>query len=218
MTTKDEWFTPKRIVEAARAALGGIDLDPASTAAANRTVAADEFYTLADNGLARSWAGRVWLNPPYSRPEPWMDRLIYGWRTGDVPVGVTILTATSALGTEYGARLLEASRLIVFPGRVRFLTPDGSEGESPRDASVLIAGGESLNASWHDSCSCSPSGPRPAGTPAAALWPYPAGVGPILRSARYKRPDSLCFLAMFGPVLSALLPTRGESASRSGRP
>lgn len=60
-----EHFTPPDIVEAARAALGGIDLDPASCAEANRTVKAHRFFARKENGFRREWhAKTVFLNPP----------------------------------------------------------------------------------------------------------------------------------------------------------
>jgi len=60
-----EWYTPRRFTDAARAVMGGIDLDPASCEVANQTVQATTFYTEKQNGLTLPWYGRVWLNPPF---------------------------------------------------------------------------------------------------------------------------------------------------------
>ena len=52
---ENEWYTPAHIVEAARACMGGIDLDPATSAKAQETVKAEAFYTIGDDALALSW-------------------------------------------------------------------------------------------------------------------------------------------------------------------
>jgi len=63
----NNWFTPAKYIEAARAVMNGIDLDPASCEQANRTVKATRYYTKEDNGLMQPLYGRIWCNPPYGR-------------------------------------------------------------------------------------------------------------------------------------------------------
>lgn len=62
----DEWYTPAKYVDAARAVMGSIDLDPASNAHAQKTVRATRFFTAADDGLVKPWTGAIFCNPPYS--------------------------------------------------------------------------------------------------------------------------------------------------------
>lgn len=61
----DEWLTPKPIIDA----LGGaesFDVDPCASVVRPWPTARIHF-TIQDDGLAREWHGRVWLNPPYHR-------------------------------------------------------------------------------------------------------------------------------------------------------
>lgn len=67
-SASDDWGTPAEIVEAARALMGGIDLDPASSERHNLRVGATEIFGDPDegyvNGFTAPWHGRVFLNPP----------------------------------------------------------------------------------------------------------------------------------------------------------
>jgi len=74
-----EWFTPRPLVEAAREVLGGIDLDPASHAEANKIIQAGRIYDERANGLRRPWSGRVFLNPPGGLVAEFWHRLIDAW-------------------------------------------------------------------------------------------------------------------------------------------
>ena len=55
----DEWYTPKEVLEA----LGKFDLDPCAAVAPLWPTA-----TVMYDKRSQKWKGRVWLNPPYSRP------------------------------------------------------------------------------------------------------------------------------------------------------
>jgi len=69
LSKTNEHYTPAEYVQAARDVLGLIDLDPASCAVAQQTVKAERFFTKEENGLAHTWVGSVWLNPPGGRLE-----------------------------------------------------------------------------------------------------------------------------------------------------
>lgn len=87
---KTEWYTDPEILAAARRLMGTIDLDPASSAAANKHVQARTYYSepphvdyasMPDGLPVRSfshwggveptcaWFGKVWLNHPFGQPE-----------------------------------------------------------------------------------------------------------------------------------------------------
>jgi hypothetical protein len=68
LTGNFEWDTPDYIVEAARALMGSIDIDPASCALANKLVKAAKYYTKKDEGLKQEWPGNVFINPPFAHP------------------------------------------------------------------------------------------------------------------------------------------------------
>ena len=63
----DEWYTPRLIFET----MGlQFDLDVAAPITGSPWVGASNFYSIEDDGLAQPWSGKVWMNPPYSKPSP----------------------------------------------------------------------------------------------------------------------------------------------------
>jgi ParB family chromosome partitioning protein len=92
-STTFECYTPARYIEAAREVLGGIDLDPASSAEANKTVGATHYFDA--DGLSQPWAGRVWLNPPYGRSftAQFVTKLVEHFNDEDVTAAIILLNA-----------------------------------------------------------------------------------------------------------------------------
>ena len=69
LSTSGERYTPAWLAEAARDVLGGtIELDPASSPAANSIIGARSIYTAKNSGLRNLWNGTVFLNAPGSCP------------------------------------------------------------------------------------------------------------------------------------------------------
>jgi len=93
---QDECYTPARFVARVRGVLGGIDLDPASCAEANEVVRARRFFSAKQNGLARRWRGRVFLNCPYSRPGPWAEALLRHYKARDVSAAVALFNSRTS--------------------------------------------------------------------------------------------------------------------------
>ena len=116
-----EWYTPAEYIEAARAVMGGIDLDPASCEQANAVVKARRFLTKEADGLAHPWAGRVWLNPPYNMPliEQFAAKVTDEYEAGNVKAAVVLVNNSTDTGWFHV--LLEAAPVVCFTrGRLKF--------------------------------------------------------------------------------------------------
>lgn len=127
-TGDNEWYTPKEYIEVARAFLGEIDLDPASSEFAQKTVQAGKFYTINDDGLNQRWIGRVYCNPPYSQPhiKHFSFKLVSDFINGDITEA--IMLTHNYTDTEWFHHLAGACTAICFTrGRIAFLDPNGKK-------------------------------------------------------------------------------------------
>ena len=138
MSASDECFTPAEWIDRARAVLGGIDLDPCSSDAAAAVVGAARHYTIDCDGLTQPWAGRVWLNPPYSRAAPWVDRLLDGYESGAVSSAVALLNART--GSGWFARLSSVAWRCEKRKRIAFWGPATSGGAGFVDSVFFYIG------------------------------------------------------------------------------
>lgn len=95
-SAKENWGTPSWIAEASRTVLGTIDLDPASSADANKIIKARHYFTKSDNGLARIWRTEedkgwkplgqgasttlgIFLNPPGGKTDDGKSKVKLWW-------------------------------------------------------------------------------------------------------------------------------------------
>jgi ParB family chromosome partitioning protein len=122
---KNEWYTRKIYLAAAREVMGCINTDPASCEEANKNVKADVFYTQSQNGLCRNWYGNVWMNPPFvGGLSAWLMYLIRQYEIGNVKQAIALYPAASGvLSTEWFHKLLDYP-LCIPHRRIVFQTHD----------------------------------------------------------------------------------------------
>jgi hypothetical protein len=129
----DEWLTPPDLL----GRLGPFDLDPCSPLGRPWDTAAAHL-TVADDGLSAPWHGRVWLNPPYSEVDPWMERMARHGR------GTALLFGRT--DTRCWARHIwpHVSAVLFLFGRLTFYRGDGTASKAGHNSggpSVLLAYG-----------------------------------------------------------------------------
>lgn len=131
--TNQEWLTPPWILEE----LGDFDLDPCSPI--NRPWnTAKRHYTKDDNGLIKSWFGRVWLNPPYDHSTMW--NWIY--KLSIHGNGVALLFARTETRGFFRHIWNKADSLLFIEGRLYFYNTNGEKAKTNSGApSVLVAYG-----------------------------------------------------------------------------
>lgn len=135
----NEWYTPSEYIDVARAVMGGIDTDPASSEIANRTVQAGKYYTKDDDGLSKPWAGRVWMNPPYAQPliTQFCETMAGKYEANEISEAMVLVN--NGTETKWFHRLLDvASAVCLLKGRVRYIDQEGNPSGAPLQGQCLI--------------------------------------------------------------------------------
>jgi phage N-6-adenine-methyltransferase len=138
----NEWHTPPEILNLVRAVLGGgIDLDPASNADAQKVVRAKRFFTKADSGLDHPWGGRVFMNPPYGMPliAEFVGKLLHEHRTGRVIAAILLTNDSTDTGWWHEA-MAEAEAACFVHGRIKFQKASGEVGAPPQGQTIFYFG------------------------------------------------------------------------------
>lgn len=142
----NEWYTPPEYIEAARAVMGEIDLDPASSQIANHIVQAKQFYTYETDGLSHDWHGRVWMNPPYASDliGIFAGKLAYHVKRGDVSEACVLVN--NATETSWFNAVLDVAACVCFiRGRVKFIDEFGNRSGAPLQGQALLYVGENVD-------------------------------------------------------------------------
>lgn len=107
----DEYYTPKFIFDG----LGLLfDLDVAAPLI-QTNVPALQKYTIVEDGLSQPWNGLIWMNPPFSKANPWADRFM------EHRNGIALLPATQGKWFE---RIWQDADAFLLLSRLKFDRPD----------------------------------------------------------------------------------------------
>lgn len=136
---ENEWYTPPNFIEAARAAMGSIDTDPASSDLANKNVKAELFFTAEDDGLKQAWRGNTWMNPPYAQPlvDDFSKALVEKKTSNEIRQACVLVN--NATETEWFQRMLAVCECVCFPsGRIKFVDKEGKPSGAPLQGQAIL--------------------------------------------------------------------------------
>lgn len=119
INSTDEWYTPKEIIDS----LGEFDLDPCAPLFPLWNTA-KVMYNKNDDGLTKEWKGRVWLNPPYSRPliELFVKKM------AEHNNGIALLYNRCDSKMFQDVIFETATAMLFMRNRIKFFRPDGTRG------------------------------------------------------------------------------------------
>lgn len=177
--SSDDWYTPPELVSEIDDWFGGIDLDPcwspksfvrpriAYTEYEIQRGKLDEVYELGasaplvvrPNGLGNPWHGNVggvdvrtrFVNPPYSRPGPWIKMLadMHAGGLGELDDSIALIRIDTS--TWWWRLIWQADAICWFYFRVPFVRPGSALRSQPRDHHALVywgPRGESFGDRW----------------------------------------------------------------------
>lgn len=140
VTAYDEWATPRSLF-AAVDEICGFTVDAAAVEW-NRCI--ERFWSPAEDGLSRSWAGeRVWVNPPFSDCLSWVRKA----ELREADLCVMLLPVWSR--QLFFRIAVEEADAFVSLGRVRFLADDGRPRRPSDSANALfVFAGSGADPDW----------------------------------------------------------------------
>lgn len=127
----NDWHTPAKYIAAVKSVMGGIDLDPFSSAQANETVQAARFFTADDDAFTAdvSWrAMRLFMNPPYGRGviDAAITRFLSAWAAREFQQAVVLVN--NATETHWFQSLMQECAAVCFTDhRIAFVSPDNKQ-------------------------------------------------------------------------------------------
>jgi hypothetical protein len=111
----DEVYTPPMIFEALKLEF---DLDVCGPVGGLPWIPAKRTFSQEEDGLAQDWYGRVWMNPPFSKPTPWIDK----WLENNNGVMIAVLSKAKWFNKLWNSE----AAIMSIPPQTKYVKPDGS--------------------------------------------------------------------------------------------
>ena len=136
--TSDDYYTPKWIFDKLAITF---DLDVAAPTGGCHWIPATNHYDQQTNGLTSNWYGNVFMNPPFSKPQPWVNKFIQHAN------GITVLPMSKSKW--FDEIWAHQNAIVVLPQNLKYIDPKGGNG-SISMPSILVAYGQQNIAALHN--------------------------------------------------------------------
>lgn len=151
------WITPPEIIKLVTDVIGVIDLDPASSATANKIINASNYYTKEQDALSLNWkCDNFFLNPPYgkignkSQAGVFAEYAISQYKQGYVDNGGIILLHDRS-GYSWFENLALQLPCVTLRERIRFINPNTmAQGDQAKTAQTLFVVGTNFRQRFID--------------------------------------------------------------------
>lgn len=143
---ENEWYTPPEIIKAVRGVMGEIDLDPASSDIANKIIQAKAYFTKDEDGLTKTWYGKIFLNPPYAQPliSQFSEKVCESINKNKITEAIVLVN--NATETKWFQSMATIAKGICFPvKRIKFLDVEGNPAGAPLQGQAFLYFGPNLD-------------------------------------------------------------------------
>lgn len=132
----DEWYTPHWVFKELNVTF---DVDVCAPVGGTGIVPAPKHYSIDDDGLSQDWDGFVWMNPPYSKPTPWIDKFLAHNN------GIALVPFSKS---KWFVNLWNNDNvsMIALPPNLKFVRPDGSSKQIFMQCVLVGVGEKALSA------------------------------------------------------------------------
>lgn len=96
------------------------DVDVCSPVGGVNWIPAINYFDEQRDGLAQNWDGNVWMNPPYSKPKPWIEKFI----AHGSGIGLIAMSRSNSFYNLWNNSLVKFS---VPEKHMMFVTPEGKK-------------------------------------------------------------------------------------------